>query len=163
MRKMLERCGVADHVLKMLPEINQTCRVCREWAKPGPSNASNVEVADTFNAHVECDLMFVHKHTIFHVIDRCTRWHAAKLIPDKFETTLTNAIDELWVSTHGAPKELIVDGEAGIARSDYTNQYLARKGVRLHVRGKDQHARFIERRGALEEPTIRGPRHQRRR
>ncbi len=44
---------VEFHVLNMLPEITQTRRVCREWAKPGPSNASNVEAADTLNAQVE--------------------------------------------------------------------------------------------------------------
>ena len=122
MRRMLERCGVADHVLQMIPEVCQTCTVCREWAKPGPSNASNVEIADTFNRQVECDLIFIHKFIIFHMIDRCTRWHAAKLVIDKKEETLTQAIDELWVSTHGAMKELILDGESGISRSEYTNQ-----------------------------------------
>ncbi len=49
---------------------------------------------------------------------QCTRWHAAKFIPDKFEATLTKAIDELWVSTHGASKELILDGESVIFRSE---------------------------------------------
>ncbi len=60
MRRMLDWCGVADHVLNMLPETTQTCRVCREGAKPGPSNASNVEVADAFNAQMACDLLFTH-------------------------------------------------------------------------------------------------------
>ena len=55
------------------------------------------------------------------------------------------AIDELWIATHGAPKEFITDGESGIARSEQCKRFLARKGVSLHVRGKDQHARFIER------------------
>ncbi len=53
MRKMLERCGVPEETLKLLPEICQTCKICREWARPGPSNARNVEIADTFNAQVE--------------------------------------------------------------------------------------------------------------
>ena len=149
MKRMLERCGVADHVLQMLPEITQTCKICREWARPGPSNASNIEVADTFNAQVEGDLIFIHKHIIFHMIDRCTRWHAAKLVTGKTEEDCMAAIDELWISTHGAPKEFICDGESGIARSEQCKRFLARKGVSLHVRGKDQHARFIERRGAL--------------
>ena len=65
--------------------------------------------------------MFVDKHLIFHMLDRCTRWHDARLIPDKIEGTLMKAIDELWVSTHGPPKELIVDGESGIAASDASN------------------------------------------
>ncbi len=60
--------------------------VCTEWAKPGPSNASIIEVADMFHAQVGCDLLFIHKHTISHMIGRRTRWHAAKLIHDKFVT-----------------------------------------------------------------------------
>ena len=97
-------------MLNMLPEITRTCRACREWAKQGPSNASNVEIAIAFNAQVEYDLLVIHKYIIFRMIDRCTRWHAAKLIPGKLETTRAKAIDELWVSTNGAPKELILDG-----------------------------------------------------
>ena len=64
------------------------------------------------------------------------------------------AIDTLWVSIHWPPKELITDGESGIAISQLTQEYIDRKSVKLHVRGKDQHARFIERRGALLRDTI---------
>ncbi len=85
MKKMLERCGVAEEVLKMLPETCQTFEVCREWARQGPSNASNVEIAGTSNAQVECDLLYVHRHIVFHMIVRCTRWRAAMVITDKTE------------------------------------------------------------------------------
>ena len=149
MRRFLERAGVADKVLDLIPEICDTCRVCREWAKPGPSNACSVDMTDKFNQQVECDLMFVHKHIIFHMIDRCTRWHAALVVPNKEDETLIKAIDTGWVTIHGAPKELISDGETGIVVSQRTRDYLSRKGITLHIRGKDQHARFIERRGAL--------------
>ena len=67
MTRMLERVDVSKTVLKMIPEITNTCRVSREWAKPGPSRACNVEVADKFNAQVECDLLFIHKHIVFHI------------------------------------------------------------------------------------------------
>jgi hypothetical protein len=90
-------------------------------------------------------LVVIRKYIIFHMIDRCARWHAAKFIADKFEATLANAINELSVSTHGAPKDFTPDGESGVSRSEYTNQDLARKGIRLHVRGEDQLACFIER------------------
>ena len=52
------------------------------------------------------------------MLDRCTPRHAARVVPRKDEDTLMQAIDELWVSTHGAPKELIVDRESGIAVSE---------------------------------------------
>ena len=154
MHKFLERVGVNDAVLRLIPEICDTCKVCREWQKPAPSNVCSTEFADTFNQQAECDLLFIGKHIIFHMLDRCTRWHAAMLIDDKKEETLMGAIDTLWISTHGAPKELIVDGETGIAVSAKTTAYLARKGTKLHVRAKDQHARFVERRGALLRDSI---------
>ena len=59
-----------------------------------------------------------------------------------------HAIEHTWVAIHGPPKELIVDGEGGIAQSDMARADLHRKGIEMHIRGKDQHARFIERRGA---------------
>ena len=64
------------------------------------------------------------------------------------------AIEELWVSVHGPMRELITDSEGGIVLSDKTTQYLARKGIKLCPRGKDQHARYVERRGALLRDTI---------
>ena len=59
------------------------------------------------------------------------------------------AIEETWLTTHGPMRELITDGESGIVTSDKTKAWLSRKGIKLCPRGKDQHARFIERRGAL--------------
>ena len=64
------------------------------------------------------------------------------------------AIDTAWVTIHGPPRELITDGESGIVVSQRTHEFLARKGIKLHPRGKDQHARYIERRGALLRDTI---------
>ena len=154
MKRLLERAGVPERVLKLIPEVTQSCQVCREWSRPGPRNACNAEFADAFNQQVECDLLFIHKQSIFHMIDRCTRWHAACLVADKTEETLTEAIDKLWVTIHGPPGELIMDGEAGVVRSDYTNRYLTRKGIKLHPKGKDQHAPHIERRGALLRDTV---------
>ena len=59
------------------------------------------------------------------------------------------SIDRLWIATHGPMSELTIDGESGIALSQRTRLFLQRKGITLHQRGKDQHARYIERRGAL--------------
>jgi len=88
------------------------------------------------------------------MLDRCLRWHAAKVIPDKQEDTLITALDELWVSIHGPPGELIMDGESGLMGSTKAQDFLHRKGIKPHQRGKDQHARYIERRGALFRESI---------
>eukprot|EP00974_Lingulodinium_polyedra_P057257 5509081-Lingulodinium_polyedra.AAC.1 len=59
------------------------------------------------------------------------------------------AIHTLWITTHGPPKEFITDNESGIVISDKTREYLARQGTKLWPRAKDQHAKHVERRGAL--------------
>ena len=124
------------------------------WAQPGPDNVCSVDIADTFNKQVECDLLFIHKYIIFHMLDRCTRWHAGTLVSDKLEATLTNAIQLSWVGIHGPMKELILDGESGIVISELTNTSLRRHGIQLRPRAKDQHAGFVERRGALLRDTV---------
>ena len=114
------------------------------WAKPGPDNQCSVDIPDTFNKQVECDLLFVHNHIIFHMLCRCTRWHAGAVIPDKTEETLTNAIQTCWVGLHGPMKELISDGGSGIVVSETTNTYMRRQGIELRPRAKDQHVRYVE-------------------
>ena len=42
-------------VSDMIAEVVQTCKVCREWAKPGPDNICSVEIPDKFNDQVEVD------------------------------------------------------------------------------------------------------------
>ena len=98
MKKFLERVGVPTEVLELIPEICQTCKVCREWQKPGPSNASNIDIPDKFNDQVECDLLFVSKHIIFHLLDRCIRWHSTGTIPTKGEEDCMKAISSLWIN-----------------------------------------------------------------
>ena len=88
MTKFLNRVGVPDRVLQMVPEICSTCEIGRTWSRPGPSNAMNIDLPDTFNQQVECDLVFVYKSIIFHLVDRCTRWEAACIIADKHAPTL---------------------------------------------------------------------------
>ena len=73
------------------------------------------------------------------------------MLPRPYQTrtlTLINAIDTVWVQIHGPPKEFIMDGEAGITANS-SKQYFLEKGINLHIRAKDMHARYIERRGKL--------------
>ena len=80
-----------------------TCVSCRTWSRPPPASVASAELADTLNKQVECDLLFVHKHIIFHLLDRCTRWHAAVVIENKESATLIKALDTTWVTIHGPP------------------------------------------------------------
>ena len=93
--------------------------------------------------------MFVCNQAVFHALDRCTRWHAIVIILDKTEDSLISAINSIWITIHGPMKELIADGESGIAASEKCQTLLERNGILCHVRAKDQHARYAERRGEL--------------
>ena len=93
--------------------------------------------------------MFYKQYMVSHEIDRCTRWHASCEIPDRFDHTLIDAIDVTWVSIHGPPETLVIDGETGLAQSAKAKAYFQRHTTQLKVRAPQQHARFIERRGAI--------------
>jgi len=118
-------------------------------------------MADEFNHEVEADLIFMYSFTILHFIDRCTRWHAAAIIPDPTTETLIATLDKEWVSVHGAMKELIMDQETGISNpmksareQNQGKAYFDAKAIKYVPRAKEQHIGHIDRRGALLRDTI---------
>ena len=135
-------------------QIVHTSVSCRAWSRPLPASVASVEFADSFNQQVECDLMFVFHFIIFPLIDRCTRWHAACLVPFKEDSILLGDLDTIWVSIHGPMRELLMDGEAGLTISHVAKQCYERPGVKLVPRAKEQQVFHIDRRGALLRDTI---------
>ena len=154
MTRLLDRAGVPSYTLHLIPSIVETCRCCRMWTRPLPQSVASVDMVDKFNQQVECDLLFVYKHIIFHLICRCTRWYAAALVPDKSADSFMAALHTTWVSIHGPMRELIMDGETAVAEAFSSSFLLARLGIKLVVRAPNQHARIIERRGALTRDCI---------
>ena len=105
-------------------------------------------LSSRFNQDVECDIMYYKDIRIFHFIDRATRWHATALITSREEPNLLDQVFDIWIKHHGAPENLYVDGETGLT-TDYVKGILAHEGCKLCVRAPRQHARHIERRGAM--------------
>ena len=149
MIRLLERAGVPKQVLEIIPDIVDTCAVCRTWSQPLPQSVASVNIPDKFNDQVECDIVFIYSHNILHFVDRCTRWHAAGVIPDKTEDSIIRGLHSLWISIHGPMRELIMDGERGVAASARAGSFLSRLGIKYIPRAPQQHARIIERRGKL--------------
>lgn len=85
---------------------------------------------------------------IAHYIDRATRIHVGLVAPDKTEDTLWYAIRERWIVPLGAPGTLVTDGEAALLTSK-NRATIHSHGTKLSVRAPSQHARFIERHGAM--------------
>ena len=148
MKKLLNRAGVPSAVTDYCDTVVQTCRACREWAKPQPENVANVDLPDHFNQEVEADLMFHDGYTVFHMIDRCTRWYMSVLVPNREDETLINALDK-WVELHGPMTRLYMDQETAIQNSAVTTQYFTKKGIDYVPRAKGQQVPYIDRRGAL--------------
>ena len=92
--------------------------------KPLPASVASVNVAEEFNAAIEVDLMFYLDHIILHCICRCTRWHAAIEVKGRDTDTLIEGLHDCWIRIHGPPKELLVDGEGGIAEAYKTAAFL---------------------------------------
>ena len=120
--RILRRAAVPRQVCDMIPEIVSTCNSWRTWSKPPPASAASVELADTFSQQVERDLLFVYRCIIFHLIDQCTRRHAACLVQSAEEQELIDALDTIWVGMHGPMRDCILDVEAGLASSGEAKQ-----------------------------------------
>ena len=159
MVRLLKHAGLPAEVTDQVQDIVDTCSCCRKWTRPLPESVASVEIAEKFNVQVEADLIFYKKYTILAVIDRATRWYAAKVVGEDMQgkrpETLVDAFDEIWTSVHGPPQEVICDNEGGLCKADLANLYWQRKGINFHARAVNQHARFIERRGELVKHTLR--------
>ena len=117
MTRILNAAGLPKEVLDMVPDIVDTCKECRKWQRPGNETIAASSLSTKFNEHVEMDLMFYRKFIVCHFIDRASRWHAAKVIDCKEDTTLVEALLTTWIQIHGPMTELIVDGERGVVES----------------------------------------------
>ena len=103
--------------------------------------------------HVEADILFYREFAVFHLICCATRWHAAAVIGSKQEEELLSTMHKIWFSIHGPMQQLMIDGELGVT-SPSAQAKLKRLGVSVKVRAPGQHARFIDRRGAILHVTL---------
>ena len=148
MQSILRNAGVAQSVLDHVPNVIATCKECRKWAARPRETQPAVEIAMTFGEVVETDLLYYKEYIIHHFVCRASRWHAAIETPSRTESQLLENISIAWVSIFGPMQTLVSDPEAGL-NTETADAHLKRQGVTLKIRGKDQHARYIERRGAI--------------
>ena len=102
---------------------------------------------------MEFDLLFYKSYIVSHFICRATRWHAACAIPSKEGEVIFESLMSTWVTHHGPMERLISDGESGLWSAEIVSR-MKRLGVEMTLRAPQQHARFIERRGAVLRATL---------
>ena len=96
---------------------------------------------EKFNEHVECDSIFYKIYIIIlHTGDRCTRWHAGKIIADKNEQTSLDAVHEGWIAIWGI---MHTDGESGFT-SNNAEIHFHCQGIILKTRAPEHYARHVD-------------------
>ena len=148
LQTLLRHAGAPSAVIDMVPEIVDTCRVCRAWASVAPRSISSGSLAVEFNVEIQFDFMFWKEKPVCHLIDVAVRFCAAQLVPDRSTTTLIKTITLLWFKLHGAPKQLTADTESAL-NSDEARVWADRCGFKLNLRPRGAHAKIVERHNAL--------------
>ena len=144
MRELLQHAGAPREVLPLIDEIVDTCRICRNWTRPGPKAMSSSRLSTKFNETVQVDLLFHKKHVIVHMIDECTRWTVTALVPDQEQATIMEAMKKIWFKLYGYPSTLISDQEGAVVATD-SAAHLEHNHCKLLLRAKGQHANMVER------------------
>ena len=148
MERTLRAAGLPDRILEEIPKVVKTCRECRMWQTPAPASQTTATLPEKFNEHVEADILFYRTYMSFHCICRASRWHAGRECHSKTERELLDCLHGVWIGTHGPMVQLYIDGESGL-NTDSAKASIGRDGTILKTRAPGQHARFIERHGAI--------------
>ena len=153
MERFFRAGSLPQATIDMIRNVIATCRICRAWALPSPEVTPSLTLVDQQDVEIEADILMFKQFLVWHMIDVCDRWHAAAEVKTKDALALQEAICVCWTQTFGPFKRLVTDGEKGID-SESTRKFLTGKGIELKVRAKTQHARTIERRGAILRHTM---------
>ena len=144
MKALLAAAGVDAKVLALIPQIVDTCTVCRAWARPGPSAAVSTRLPIGFNEEIQIDLLFIERKTILHMIDVCTRFTVAHVIPTKETDDILSALQKFWIGLYGPPSKIVADQEGGWSSPDAA-AWLSAREIELIPKAKYAHANVVER------------------
>ena len=76
---ILRAAGLSKQVLDAVKPVHDTCRICRQWSKPGARAIATLRLSTAFNECVQCDLLFVSTLIILHLVDEASRWSMCKI------------------------------------------------------------------------------------
>ena len=109
MEQLLKAAGLDRKILDLIPEIVDSCRVCRTWQKPSSDNIASSRMVTGFNLEVEGDIVFISHggvtHPVLHLVDRGVRWAYATVLKDKSTASLLEGLDQ-WLTVFGPMPDL---------------------------------------------------------
>ena len=148
MRDLLKVAGAPVHVVDQVQSVVDTCRVCRSWQDVAPRAIGSASMALHFNEEIQFDLLFWQDAIICHLLDKCTRFAAAGIVPNRQTASILDAITRLWFRIFGPPSRITSDHEDALD-SDEGRSWATKWGTRLSFKAPGSHAHLIERHNAL--------------
>ena len=144
MTSLLKTAGVSDGVIKQIPIIVSTCKICRLWTRPNNRAMVSTRLAEKFGEMVQCDLLFFEDAIILHLLDESIRYTVTAILENKTAEAITSAITNSWIKLFGPMGSIVTDQESGLT-SEISAIWAEKWNVSFRLRAKGQHATIVER------------------
>ena len=121
LQSLRRAAGAFPTSCNLVPQVVQSCQVCRPWRKPRQNKKFVYSLAFSVNQEVHLDFMFyysrsefglggVHGGPILHLIDCCIRWSVCIKSHSKTIRNLFDGISVAWANVFGGMNTFILDG-----------------------------------------------------
>ena len=118
--KLLNDGGIHDNTLcNEIKKVEETCQTCLRFKKPSPKPIVTFPLSQNFNDSVAMDLKFYEGKPILHLIDHCTRFSAASVIPSKQRDVIISKNFEIWITVFGSPGQILSDNRDEFSNDDF--------------------------------------------
>ena len=108
--KLVRDAGRKDkRLLEAIENVTENCDTCRRFRKVRPRPVVSMPMASKFNETLAMDLKVLRGKVLLVMVDMCTRYCAAKVIPNKNASTVAEALFTTWIAYFGAPHQILSD------------------------------------------------------
>ena len=147
---LLESRGASEQVLEAARK--HQCVACLRYKKPNqPSPSSLRQQAKQFGDVLQCDVLWIRlgkdKFPILSILNQCTKYQVATLLPSERGEHLVHGLERAWVKHFGIPQVLCSDEGRGWV-GDAMNAWTTTNSVLHDVAPGEAHTRLalVERR-----------------
>ena len=143
MQELLTHAGAPQSAIKTVPEIVETCRICRMWTRPTARSMTRTRLATEFNQMVQWDLLFVGDWKLSHCLDEAT-WSIFPRVESKSPIHNLGSITLRRIRPY-SPMKLLTTGREEALNSDEASNWADKWGIEISLRPKYAHADMVER------------------
>lgn len=107
---MLEKADPAEvsSLRKMLDDIRRQCITCQTLSqKPQRYRLAATDPEACFNSEILCDIMYIRKKPVLHIVDEATKLTAAAFLKSVSAESVWSMLRRLWICTYVGPPDLL--------------------------------------------------------